>query len=68
VRALQASDFTIPRGAIAEHDGHRFYKYKGYSLCLTASEDGHFICGLATTAPMEQFSRDVSLAEAFSFE
>ncbi len=64
----KASDFTIPRGALAEHDSHSFYMYKGYSLCLTVSEEGHFICVLTTTAPMEQFRHDVSLAEAFSFE
>ena len=64
----KASDFTIPRGAVAEYDGHSFYLYKGYSLCLTVSEEGHFICVLTTNEPMAQFRHDVSLAEAFSFD
>jgi hypothetical protein len=38
------------------------------SLCLTVSEEGHFICVLITTTPMQQFRHEVSLAEAFSFE
>jgi hypothetical protein len=64
----KASHFTIPRGAVAEYDGHSFYLYKGYSLCLTVSEEGHFICVLSTNEPMAQFRHDVSLAEAFSFD
>jgi hypothetical protein len=64
----KANDFTIPRGAVAEYEGHSFYLYKGYSLCLTVSEEGHFICVLTTNEPMAQFGHDVSLAEAFSFD
>lgn len=62
----KADNFTIPPGAVAELHGHRFYVYKGYSLCLTVSKDDHFICVLTTREPMERFRRDVSLARAFS--
>jgi anti-sigma factor RsiW len=62
----KASNFTIPPGAVAEHHGHRFYRYKGYSLCLTVSEQRHFICVLTAKKPMEQFERDIAMARAFS--
>jgi hypothetical protein len=39
----KASDFAVPPGAIGEIHGHLLYVYKGYSLCLTVSEQGHFI-------------------------
>lgn len=62
----KASNFGFPPGAVAEHHGHRFYRYKGYSLCLTISREGHFICVLTAREPMEQFERDVSMAQAFA--
>ncbi len=62
----KASNFTIPPGAVAERHGHRFYRYKGYNLCLTVSEEGRFICVLTAKEPMEQFQRDISMARAFT--
>lgn len=61
----KASNFTVPPGAVADLNGHRFYHYKGYSLCLTVSEQGHFICVLTAKESMEQFQRDLSMARAF---
>jgi Putative zinc-finger len=62
----KASDFAVPPGALGEHLGHLFYEYKGYSLCVTVSEQGRFICVLTTSEPMDQLRHDVSLARAFS--
>jgi hypothetical protein len=61
----KANNFTIPPGAVAENDGHRFYRYKGYSLCLTIDKVGHYICVLAAKEPLEEFQKDVSMAGAF---
>lgn len=58
----RASDFAVPPGAAADHDGHRFYRYKGYSLCLTISEPEHYIGVLATRAPLAALERAVSAA------
>jgi hypothetical protein len=62
----KASDFAVPPGAIGEIHGHLLYEYKGYSLCVTVSEQGHFICVLATSEPMDRLRHDISLARAFS--
>lgn len=62
----KASNFSFPPGAVGEHHGHRFYSYRGYSLCLTISREGRFICVLTSREPMAQFERDVSMAQAFA--
>ena len=62
----KASDFAVPPGAIGEIHGHLLYEYKGYSLCVTVSEQGRFICVLTTSEPMDQLRHDISLARAFS--
>jgi hypothetical protein len=62
----KASDFAVPPGAIGEIHGHLLYKYQGYSLCVTVSEQGRFICVLTTSEPMDQLRHDISLARAFS--
>ena len=62
----KASDFGVPPGAIGEVHGHLLYEYKGYSLCVTVSEQGRFICVLTTSEPMDQLRHDISLARAFS--
>jgi putative zinc finger protein len=64
----KASDFAIPPGAAGEIHGHMLYEYKGYSLCVTVSEESHFICVLATSEPMDELRHDISLAHAFSVE
>ena len=62
----KASDFAVPSGAVGEIHGHLLYEYKGYSLCVTVSEQGHFICVLTTSEPMDELRHDISLARAFS--
>jgi len=62
----KASDFAVPPGAVGEIHGHLLYEYKGYSLCVTVSEKGHFICVLITSEPMDRLRHDISLARAFS--
>ena len=62
----KASDFAVPRGAVGEIHGHLLYEYNGYSLCVTVSEQGRFICVLTTSEPMDQLRHDISLARAFS--
>lgn len=64
----KASDFAVPSGAVGDMHGHLLYDYKGYSLCLTVSEQGHFICVLTTNEPMDELRHDISLAHAFSIE
>ena len=56
----------MPPGAVGEMHGHLLYQYKGYSLCVTVSEQGHFICVLTTSEPMDELRHDISLARAFS--
>ncbi len=62
----KASDFAVPPGAVGEINGHLLYEYKGYSLCVTVSEQGRFICVLTTSEPMDRLRHDISLARAFS--
>ena len=62
----KASDFAVPPGAVGEMHGHLLYQYKGYSLCVTVSEQGRFICVLTTSEPMDELRHDISLARAFS--
>ena len=64
----KASDFAVPPGAVGEIHGHLLYEYKGYSLCVTVSEQGHFICVLTTSEPMDELRHDISLARAFSVQ
>ena len=64
----KASDFAMPPGAVGEIHGHLLYEYKGYSLCVTVSEQGHFICVLTTSEPMDELRHDISLARAFSVQ
>lgn len=62
----KASDFAVPPGALGKIHGHLLYEYKGYSLCVTVSEQGRFICVLTTSEPMDRLRHDISLARAFS--
>ncbi len=62
----KARDFAVPSGAVGEIHGHLLYEYKGYSLCVTVSEEGRYICVLTTSAPMDELRHDISLAQAFS--
>ena len=62
----KASDFAVPRGAVGEIHGHLLYEYNGYSLCVTVSAQGRFICVLTTSEPMDALRHDISLARAFS--
>ena len=64
----KASDFATPPGAAGEIHGHMLYEYEGYSLCVTVSEQGHFICVLTTSEPMDELKHDISLAQAFSVQ
>jgi hypothetical protein len=57
----KATDFSIPPGAIAEYEEHLLYEYKGYTLCVTISENERYICLLVTTVRPYQFERDISL-------
>lgn len=62
----KANDFAVPPGAVGEIHGHLLYEYGGYSLSVTVSEQGHFICILTTSEPIETLRHDISLARAFS--
>jgi anti-sigma factor RsiW len=58
----RASDLSVPAGAAADRGAHRFYRYKGYSLCLTMSESGHYIDILAANLPLAELEQTVSTA------
>ncbi|MGH7915147.1 MAG: anti-sigma factor family protein [Candidatus Binataceae bacterium] len=62
----KASDFAVPPGAVGEIHGHLLYEYNGYSLCVTVSKEGRFICVLTSSEPIDELRHDVSLARAFS--
>ena len=62
----KASDFAVPPGSVGQIHGHLLYEYEGYSMCLTVSEENHFICVLTTSEPMDDLRHDISLARAFS--
>ena len=62
----KANDFAIPPGAVGDIHGHLLYEYSGYSLCLTVSQQGHFICLLITSEPIDELRHDILLARAFS--
>ena len=63
----KASDFAVPPGAIGKMHGHLLYEYKGYSVCVTVSKKGRFICVLTSSESMDKLRHDITLARAFSF-
>lgn len=62
----KAGDFAVPPGAVGEVHGHLLYEYKGYSICVAASERGRFIYVLITSEPLDELRHDISLARDFS--
>jgi hypothetical protein len=59
---MKSHGFQPPDGEVQEMDGHRCYRYKGYSVCLSYPPGG-FICILVSHRPMKQFMQDVMDAE-----
>lgn len=58
----RANDFSVPPGAAATHGRHRFYRYKGDSLCLTISEHTGYVDILAARMPLAKLEQAVSTA------
>jgi hypothetical protein len=59
---MKSHGFQPPDGEVQEMDGHRCYRYKGYSVCLSYPPGG-FICILVSHRPMKEFMQDVMDAE-----
>jgi anti-sigma factor RsiW len=58
----KTADFAVPPDPIAEYEGHLLYQYKGYTLCVTVSQTGRYVCVLTTNVRPSQFMRDMELA------
>jgi putative zinc finger protein len=59
---MKSHGFQAPDGEVQEMNGHRCYRYKGYSVCLSYPPGG-FICILVSHRPMKEFLQDVMDAE-----
>jgi hypothetical protein len=59
---MKSHGFQAPDGEVQETDGHRCYRYKGYSVCLSYPPGG-FICILVSHRPMKEFMQDVMDSE-----
>jgi len=55
---FKVSTDNAPPGAIHEIEGHRFYSYRGYSICYSYMPGG-FLCLLITRQPVKQFEQSV---------
>ena len=59
---MKSHGFQPPDGQVQEMDGHRCYRYKGYSICLSYPPGG-FICILVSHRPMKEFMQDIADSE-----
>ncbi len=59
---MKSHGFQPPEGEVQEMDGHRCYRYKGYSVCLSYPPGG-FICILVSRRPMKEFMQDIADSE-----
>jgi Putative zinc-finger len=59
---MKSHGFQPPDGEVHEMDGHRCYRYKGYSVCLSYPPGG-FICILVSRRPMKEFMQDIADSE-----
>ena len=59
---MKSHGFQPPDGEVQEMDGHRCYRYKGYSVCLSYPPGG-FICILVSHRPMKEFMQDIADSE-----
>ena len=48
-----------PPGATQQVAGHNYYKYKGYSICMSYYPRGDFICVLVSRKTMPYFIQDI---------
>jgi hypothetical protein len=60
----QTHKFNPPPGVYEEHHHYLFYKYKGYSICLTDLSGfnygtSNYICVLAARVPIKEFVQEV---------
>lgn len=52
----------LPEGAARMMDGHAFYRYRGYSVCLTRMRGGRVACILVSRLPVDGLIRQVETA------
>ena len=50
-----------PAGEMDEVGGHHFFRYKGYSICLSHPPGG-FICVLVSQRPIKEFEQEIVLS------
>jgi hypothetical protein len=55
---MQSHGLQPPEGESQEINGHHYYEYKGYRICLSYPRGG-FICVLVSQRPMKNFVQDV---------
>jgi Putative zinc-finger len=53
--------FAPPTGSAAEGGGHVFYRYRGYSICVTRLPKDHFYCILISRRPVQEFVQVVGV-------
>ncbi len=56
---MKAHGMQMPEGATQIVAGHNYYKYKGYSVCLSYYPRGDFICVLVSRKTMPYFIQDI---------
>jgi Putative zinc-finger len=60
---LKDPHMSAPLGAVYWLGMSSFYRYKGYSFCLTFDSAGHFVSITLTRAPLTSLIRDIALAD-----
>jgi hypothetical protein len=58
------SRMAAPVGAVSWLGMRSFYKYKGYSICVSFYPAGHFVSILLSRMPVRQMLDDVAMADA----
>ncbi|MGH7949804.1 MAG: hypothetical protein ACREQF_11300, partial [Candidatus Binataceae bacterium] len=59
---FQANGMEAPPHAAREVEGHYYYSYRGYSICVSFDAVGRFVCLLVSNVPLKTFVQDVVLS------
>jgi hypothetical protein len=60
---LKNPQMSAPVGAVYWLGMRSFYRYKGYSFCVTFHQPGHVVSITLTRAPLTELIRDVALSD-----
>ncbi|MGH7864131.1 MAG: anti-sigma factor family protein [Candidatus Binataceae bacterium] len=58
---FRAEGMQPPSNLDHEVEGHYYYGYRGYSICLSFDAAGRFVCLLVSSVPLQPFVQDVIL-------